>query len=152
MPRYIQGKDGKMVGSIGEAKDRIPTPSHAPKPTSSQADDPTEAPYDHQYSRLRDKTEKPTRVENGVVWTEAFKQERRDGWTIVDETAPGTYVGSKSDFYSGVVPGAEVEVRRTQWIRPDGSVSHETYACNVGGAGYRLYDPDSDVRLRQTST
>lgn len=36
MARHIQGKDGKMAGSIGDAKDRVPTPS--PLPPSDTTD------------------------------------------------------------------------------------------------------------------
>lgn len=54
MARYIKGKDGKLLGSVGDGKTSAPTPSDLPKPTSAtpaEATDPS-AHLDHLYEKF----------------------------------------------------------------------------------------------------
>lgn len=49
MSKYVQGKDGKFAGSIGDGKSRVPTPSDAPAGLTPASETSTTAPA---YSQL----------------------------------------------------------------------------------------------------
>ena len=148
MAKPIKGKDGKFQGSVGDGKAKIPTP--APHASTPDATTSTGSPsYSDQFDRMKAATSKATRAENGVTWTESRTEHRGDGYTIIDERTTGTYTGLKSEGYTGVKPGMPVNVNRTQWIRPDGSLSNESYSCSRpdGGAWLAVHDPENDLRL-----
>lgn len=148
MAKPIKGKDGKFQGSIGDGKNRVPTPAPHRASNVDSASFPTDGPaYDEQFRLMKATTESHSRTEDGVIWTQSHAEARGDGWTVLDERTTGTYTGLKGEGYSGVQPNMAVEVNRTQYIRPDGSVARERYSCAVGGAWLAVNDPELDLRL-----
>lgn len=148
MTKPIQGKDGKFQGSVGEGKLKVPTPAPPAARSVQEPADKSHASYEEQFNAMKAASPRPTRVENGVTWTEARREVRGDGWTVLDERATGTYCGLRSEGYTGVKPSEPVDVNRTQYIRPDNSVSSEHYSCSTaGGAWLAVHDAGNDLHL-----
>lgn len=151
MGQHVQGKDGKFQGSIGTGKSRVPTPATGIQRASDSLD--VEAPadsgssYEEKFARMQETKQARTHVEDGVTWTEASRTQLDNGYTVVDEHAKAVYRGLKSEGYTGVRPGSPVNVKRTQWIKPDGTVGRTSYACSTGGAWLGLYHPDDELEM-----
>lgn len=81
-----------------------------------------------------------------TAWTVTGWQMHDNGWGNVTETTTGTYVG-KSEFFTGLTPGATVNIHRTTYFTPEGDVSHVSYYADKGGAALSIHDPWSDLRF-----
>jgi hypothetical protein len=66
-------------------------------------------------------------------WTIVLHHIHPNGHALVVEHTTALYTG-RGEFYSGLRNGDEVSVSRSTYFRPDGTVSHESYAARSVGA------------------
>jgi hypothetical protein len=91
---YVQGKDGKMAGSIGAGKDKVPTATQIPTPARPRSVDPTQKALslDEIYARM-----KPTVTEDYESDGDFMVSEIDDGtnqWLLITHEDDDTYAAT----------------------------------------------------------